>query len=169
MLLSLSLLWPVYTPGFLGPDGGLVMVVLALAGGFVVGLIEETGWTSYATPRLLDRHGLMKAAILLGVIHGVWHFMSNYWFSGAQFGGMFLPIFVTGWIFALVNMRILAMRLYAKTGSVLVAAVVHASHSGGLLAIWPTATSPVQDLAWTAGFAAVGALALWLAIRRGWI
>ena len=50
-----------------------------------------------------------------------------------------------------------------------VGGLTHASHTGGLLAIWPVATSPMQNLIWTAGLAALGALALWLAIRRSWI
>lgn len=170
VLLPLSRIAPAFTPGFLAEGGGPWMLAGSLAGGLVVGLIEETGWTGYATPRLLARHRVLTAAILLGVLHGVWHFMSNLWFSGEQFGWAFLPIFVTAWGLALVNMRILAVRLFKRTGgSTLAAAVVHGSHSGGLLALWPVVTSPGQDLAWTAGFTIVGSVALWIAIRRGWI
>ena len=170
VLLPLSRLSPGFTPGFLDAGGGLAMVALSLAGGLAVALIEETGWTGYATPRLLARHGVMAAALLLGVIHGVWHFLSNVWMEGAEFGRAFLPYFVTAWVLALVNMRVLAVRLYRKTGgSTLIAALTHASHTGGLLAIWPLASSPGQDLVWTAGFAVTGALILWFAIRRGWI
>jgi membrane protease YdiL (CAAX protease family) len=170
VLLPLSLLSPAYTPGFLGDGGGLAMIGLSLAGGLIVALIEETGWTGFATPRLLARHGVMVAAGILGVVHGVWHFMSNVWMEGAEFGMLFLPYFLTAWILAIVNMRILAVRLYRKTGgSTLIGAIVHASHTGGMLAIWPRATAPVQDLAWTAAFAGLGALVLWGAIRKGWI
>ena len=170
LLLPLSLVSPAYTPGFLDEGGGLAMIALSLAGGLMVALIEETGWTGYATPRLLARHGVMCAAVLLGVVHGVWHFASNVWMEGAEFGWVFLPYFLTAWILAIVNLRILAVRLFRKTGgSTLVGAVVHASHTGGLLAIWPAASSPMQDLVWTACFAAVGAMALWFVIRRGWI
>ena len=96
--------------------------------------------------------------------------MSNFWFAGAEDGLFFLPIFLTAWILALVNMRVLAVRLYRKTGgSTLIGAITHASHTGGLLAIWPVAATPAQNLIWTAGFAAVGALALWFVIRREWI
>jgi membrane protease YdiL (CAAX protease family) len=170
VLLPLSVVSPAYTPGFLDEGGGLAMIALSLAGGLMVALIEETGWTGYATPRLLARHGVMVVAVVLGVIHGVWHFMSNVWFDGAESGLFFLPIFLTAWILAIVNLRVLAVRLYRKSGgSTLIGAITHASHTGGLLAIWPVATAPAQDLAWTTGFAGVGALALWFVIRRGWI
>lgn len=170
VLVPLSLVSPDYTPAIFAKGGGLGLLAGSFAGGVVVALFEETGWTGYATPRLLDRYRVVTAAIMLGVLHGVWHFMSNIWFSGDQFGWAFLPIFVTGWIFALVNMRVLAVRLYRRTGgSTLAAVFVHASHSGGLLAFWPVASTPAQDLLWTAAFAGVGALALWAAIQRGWI
>ena len=170
VLLPLSLLSPAYTPGFLDDGGGLAMVGLSLAGGLMVALIEETGWTGFATPRLLARHGVMAAAVLLGVVHGVWHFMSNVWMEGAEFALVFLPYFLTAWVLAIVNMRVLAVRLYRKTGSsTLIGVIVHASHTGGLLAIWPTATTPEQDLVWTAGFAVVGAVAINATIRRGWV
>ena len=170
VLLPLSRVSPAYTPGFLDAGGGLALVAISLAGGLMVALIEETGWTGYATPRLLARHGVIVAAVLLGVIHGLWHFMSNVWMEGGEFGSVFLPYFLTAWVLAIVNMRVLAVRLYRKTGgSTLIGAVVHASHTGGLLAIWPVATTPAQDLAWTAGFALVGAVAIITAIRRGWI
>ena len=88
----------------------------------------------------------------------------------AEDGLFFLPIFLTAWVLALVNMRVLAVRLYRKTGgSTLIGALAHASHTGGLLAIWPVASTSAQDLIWTAAFAGVGALALWLAVRRGWL
>ena len=170
VLLPLSIVSPAFTPGFLDAGGGLAMVALSFAGGLMVALIEETGWTGYATPRLLARQSVMAAAILLGVIHGIWHFLSNYWFAGAEDGPFFLPIFLTAWILAVANMRVLAVRLYRKTGgSTLIGALTHASHTGGLLAIWPVATTPAQNLVWTAGFAGVGAVALWLTIRRGWL
>ena len=166
VLLPLSLSSEAYVPGFLGGDGGVTMIALFLAGGLMVALIEETGWTGFATPRMLERRGVLAVAVLLGVVHGVWHFLSNIWAEGAEFGPVFIPYFLTAWILAVVNMRILAVRLYKRTGgSTLIGAVVHASHTGGLLAIWPPATSPVQDLIWTSLFGVLGLVAV-LAVTR---
>ncbi len=160
VLLPLSAVSPDYMPGFLGPQGGITLIALSLAGGFAVAVIEETGWTGLATPRLLEGSGMMPAAVGLGIIHGFWHFLSNVWMEGAEFGLVFVPYFLTAWILAVVVMRILAVWIYARTRSTLLAAVTHASHTGGLLAIWPTATSPVQDLIWTAAFGTLGLIAV---------
>ena len=160
VLLPLSLVSPAFTPGFLGPQGGVSMIALSLAGGLTVAIIEETGWTGFATPRLLIGRGVMAAAVGLGLIHGFWHLLSNVWFEGAEFGLVFIPYFLTAWILAIVVLRILAVWIFARTGSTLLSAVTHASHTGGLLAIWPPATSPVQDLIWTAAFGTLGLIAV---------
>ena len=122
----------------------------------MVGIIEETGWTGFTTPHLLSSRGIMPVAVSLGLIHGFWHLLSNTWAEGAEFGLVFIPYFLTAWILAIVVLRILAVWIFARTRSTLLAAVTHASHTGGLLAIWPPATSPVQDLTWTAAFGALG-------------
>ena len=142
------------------------MVVLSLALGLFVGTIEETGWTGFATPRLLRRGTPIAAAVGLGVIHGTWHFESNVWMEGAEFGLVFIPYFPAAWILAIVVMRLLIVWVFARTQSTLLAAIAHASHTGGLLAIWPPATSPVQDLIWTAAFATVGFAAVLTLIKR---
>lgn len=160
VLLPLSVLSPGYMPGFLGAQNGLVLIAFSLAGGLVIAIIEETGWTGFATPRLLGSRAILPAAVGLGIIHGFWHLLSNVWMEGAEFGLVFVPYFLTAWILAIVVMRILAVWIFARTKSTLLAAVTHASHTGGLLAIWPTATSPVQDLIWTAAFGFLGLAAV---------
>lgn len=160
VLLPLSAVSTDFTPGFLGPNGGISMVALSLVAGLAVALIEETGWTGFVTPRLLRGRTVLAAAVGLGFIHGVWHLMSNFWAEGTEFGLVFIPYFLTAWILAIVVLRILAVWIYARTKSTLLAAVTHASHTGGLLAIWPTATSPIQDLIWTAAFAVLGLIAV---------
>lgn len=169
VLLPLTAVSPDFTPGFLDTGGGLGMLALSLAAGLFVGLVEETGWTGYATPRLLAATGVWATILVLGTLHGVWHLASNFWFEGARFGWVFVPYFLVAWVVAIVVMRALAVRLYTKSKSVLVAAVVHASHTGGLLAIWPVATSPMQDLAWTTAFAIVSLAMVSLSIWRRWI
>ena len=46
---------------------------LALAVGIASDLFEELGWTGFATPRLLARHGCLAAGLGLGVLWATWH------------------------------------------------------------------------------------------------
>jgi membrane protease YdiL (CAAX protease family) len=46
-----------------------------LAVGLVAGGFEEIGWTGFASPRLLERHGLGQAGLTLGLVWAFWHLL----------------------------------------------------------------------------------------------
>ena len=52
----------------LSPIGPLNLVIFVL----VIG--EEIGWRGFALPRLINRFGVGRAALLLGLLWGLWHF-----------------------------------------------------------------------------------------------
>lgn len=145
---------------------GPVLLVM-LAGPFLSALIVSLalgGWVGLAG-LLRGRGVVMATAIGLGAVHGLWHLLSGLWGEGAELRLVFVPYFLTAWILAVVALRILAVWLVERTGSTFLGARAHASHTGGLLAIRPPATAPVQDLLWTAAFAALGLTAV-LAVTR---
>ena len=39
----------------------------------VAAIAEELGWTAYATPALVRRHGLIVAALIIGGVSAIWH------------------------------------------------------------------------------------------------
>src|SRR5215208_3571032 len=86
---------------------------------------EEYGWRGYLLPRLLPL-GEIRASVLLGVIWGVWHLpllLASLNYPG---GNIFLAIIV--FTFVTVALSFTYTWFYvASSGSVLVAAVFHAS------------------------------------------
>lgn len=158
VLFALSAISPAFTPGVL--DNGLLSVVLALGGGVLIGVIEETGWTGFAVSRLVGRRALLPLAVGLGGVHGMWHLPVTVWAEGTEFGLMFVPYFIAAWILALIVMRILIVWAYERTESTVLAAAAHASHTGWLFVLWPTGTTPWQDVIWTTAFAILGFVAV---------
>lgn len=76
---------------------------------------EETGWRGFALPRLLERFDPLTAAIILGVIWGVWHApgflasdlsQSKYSFGWFLTGITCMSVFVT-WIYVNANRNFL--------------------------------------------------------------
>ncbi|MFZ4602085.1 MAG: CPBP family intramembrane glutamic endopeptidase [Caulobacterales bacterium] len=161
-LLLLSVLWsfsalasPTYTPQF-------HWTLLAI--GLIAGAFEEIGWTGFATPRLLARGDAWSAGLRLGLIWAMWHTLVVFLFTFGAMGQGWIISFIIVYIATLTPYRILMTWVYANTKSVFLAALMHASYTGWLLALFP-ATSPAQSLIWQLAFAA----ALWMAallVRR---
>ena len=128
-----------------------------LAVGLVAGSLEEIGWTGFATPLLLARHGLGTAGLQLGLVWALWHALVVFLFTFGEMGNSWIWSFVIVYLATLTPYRIVMTWLYANTQSVLLAVLMHASYTGWLLVLFP-ATSPAQSLVWQSAFAA----ALWI-------
>lgn len=77
---------------------------------FFLGGLEEPGWRGYALPRLQQRFSPLKATLILGVVWGLWH----------------LPLGLPNTIIPFI-LAFFYTWLYNKTGSVLLAILLHAS------------------------------------------
>jgi membrane protease YdiL (CAAX protease family) len=125
-LTALEHIWsPAFAPGFF-PIG--------ITFGLVAGFFEEIGWTGYAYPRLWQRFGAQRGALLLGFLWGVWHLPVVDSLGVASPHGPAWPVFFAAFVF-LVAVRLLICWLYVKTGSVLLAQLVHASSTGFLVVL----------------------------------
>ena len=83
-----------------------------------IGIGEEAGWTAFAAPLLLHRHGLLRAWAILAALRILWH----------------LPLMLTGqsgWVMGIVGnaafQMILLQLFYLSGGRWSLAAVWHAS------------------------------------------
>lgn len=127
------------------------VLVLGMFLALVVGAwVEELGWTGYATPRLRMIHGPVYAALLLGSLHGAWHFLAD--FSGRADAPplFYVPRFVVFWLVGLIALRLLMVWVYDHTESLALGQLIHASYTAPLFLLTPPAASPAQLLLlWT--------------------
>lgn len=146
ILLPLAVvLGPAFSPGLHWP---------LLAVGLVAGSFEEIGWTGFATPRLLARHGLGRAGLTLGLLWAFWHLLVDVRFNIAAMGSLWPVEFAVVYLATLTPYRMLMTWVFARTGSLYLAILMHASFTGWLLALFP-ATSVPQSLTWQAVFALI--------------
>ena len=87
-------------------------------------LAEEVGWMGFLQARLQDRHGPLKASLLVTVPFALWHLPDLFAQAGLTTALLILPILAAAHLCA----RVVFMWLYNATGaSVLLVAVFHAS------------------------------------------
>jgi membrane protease YdiL (CAAX protease family) len=87
-------------------------------------LAEEVGWMGFLQARLQDRHGPLKACLLVTVPFALWHLPDMFAQVGLATALLLLPILAAAHLCA----RIVFLWLYNATGaSVLLVAVFHAS------------------------------------------
>jgi len=121
MLVLSVVVSPEMTPSFVVP---FIFI------GLIVGFLEETGWTGFALPRMSVRRSMLGAALLLGVIHGAWHFFADFLANYHAMGGYYWLLFNTGFFAHVVALRILIAWVYANTESLFLAMMMHGASTG---------------------------------------
>jgi membrane protease YdiL (CAAX protease family) len=142
---------PAFTPGF---------QAFGLPIGIVAGFFEEIGWTGYAYPRMRVKFGPAAGAVLLGVAWGLWHLPVADSLGAATPHGPAWPAFFAAFVALVAAVRCLICWVYSKTGSVLIAQMLHASFTGTLILFSAPHVSPWQEAGWYAVYAAL----LWTGI-----
>jgi CAAX protease family protein len=95
----------------------------------------------------------------VGVLWGAYHFSVIYW-SSSPSGALPLVILFAQLFAWLPAYRVLMVWVYDQTGSLLVAMLMHAVLTSGMIILTPTALSGVPLLTWLAVLAAV----LWVVV-----
>ncbi|RIK34390.1 MAG: hypothetical protein DCC55_33155 [Chloroflexi bacterium] len=164
VLLVLSLLSPEFLPRIYTADDKAALLLMGLAVGLGAGIFEELGWTGFAIPRLRLRYSILTTGLIVGVLWGLWHFFVNFWASGVTSGAISLAVFLPAWLFGvlagqLTAYRVLMAWVYDRTGSLLVAILMHVSLAAFQFILIP----PVPGVAyWTIGF--VYAAVTWVVV-----
>jgi membrane protease YdiL (CAAX protease family) len=160
VLLALSLTSPVYIPGIFITDDKASVLLSAVAGGLVAGIFEELGWTGFAIPKMRLRHGVLGTGLAVGVLWGAWHFPL---FSGSSVTSGVVPpaLYLLVLLFSVLPaFRVLMVWVYDRTGSLLVAILMHVSLTASTLIFMPLATSGVTAVSYDLVLAA----ALWVVV-----
>jgi CAAX protease family protein len=154
----------VFLPGILESDDKASLLLFGIAGGLVVGFFEELGWTGFATPELRRRYSVLTAGLILGVLWAAWHSFLAFWGTGDSSGAYSLPLFLPEFFFyvaVLPVFRVLMVWVYDRTGSLLVAMLMHASLTASVpMILTPLAISGMPLMTWYFVLAA----ALWVIV-----
>jgi membrane protease YdiL (CAAX protease family) len=157
---ALSLSSREFLPNILTTSDKAALLLMGLAYGLIGGgFCEELGWTGFAVPRLRQRYGVLPTGLIVGVLWGAYHFSVIYWASSPS-GALPLAILFAQHFAWMPAFRVLMVWVYGRTGSLLVAMLMHASLSSGMLILTPTAISGVPLLTWLLVLAAV----LWVVV-----
>ena len=112
-------------------------------------------------PRLQLGRGVFATGLLVGILWGAWHFVSNVWGSGASAGALPLALVMPVLLFSfLPPYRVLMVWVYDRTQSLLLAMLMHASLVTFWLAATPARIAGLALVAWYLAWAAV----LWAAV-----
>jgi membrane protease YdiL (CAAX protease family) len=145
VFLALSLRSAAFLPAIFTTADPVGLLLPGVSGGFLVGLCEELGWTGFAIPRLRLQYGILATGLLLGIVWGAWHtplFLRSDSFAGAlPLALLLLQLF--SWLPAY---RVLMVWAYDRTGSLLVAMLMHVSLTATSIILPPPAMSDMQSL-----------------------
>jgi CAAX protease family protein len=126
-------------------------------------LAEEIGWTGFLQARLQDRHGPLKASLIVTAPFALFHLPDLFTQFGLASALVFLPILAVMHLFA----RVVIMWLYNTTGrSVLLVGLFHATFNATLVAGEEFIPGPAgTTLVIATGIIVVAAVALVMATR----
>ncbi|MCU0640794.1 MAG: CPBP family intramembrane metalloprotease [Candidatus Margulisbacteria bacterium] len=132
VLIALSNFSSLFLPSIFVISDKAALLVAGIAVGLVGGLVEELGWTGFAIPRLRSRYSLLTTGIIVGIFWGMWHLLQMWWVSMTSAEAIplaiFVPLYFISSILALTAFRVLMVRVYDRTNSLLVAILMHASY-----------------------------------------
>lgn len=153
---------PKFLPIIPTGQNGMALIATGAVVGIVAGVIEELGWTGFALPRLLARHGAFAATLALGILWSTWHILPSIWGMIPTINALSLLGLVFGLTgFAVIPAyRILMSWVYVNSkGSLLLAIIMHAFYDASIAVFFPSLTT-----AETLEFYAAFAVALWIVV-----
>lgn len=149
VLLSLSLISPMYIPGIFDVDNPSTRLLFVLTAALVTGIMEEIGWIGFAVPRLRGRYSILVTGLIVGILWGGWHIMGQVVMaSGIYTGEISLHFFLVAQTIGLLigilpAYRILMVWVYDRTGSLSIAIIMHTVLTGATMLFEPVRISGI--------------------------
>lgn len=145
---ALSLASPVFLPGIVRTDDKVAYLLFNLCVGLAAGFLEEIGWTGFAVPALRRRYGVFATGLIVGVLWGAWHYLGNVAAAETGRGTLSLSVFLPLILFNLLvgsvlPFRVLMVWVYDRTGSLLVAMLMHVSLTASIRILTPVGNEGV--------------------------
>ena len=153
LLSTLSVFSSDFVPGLLASDDKLTVLGFGLVIGALAGFFEEIGWTGFAIPRLLSTRGVVATGLWVGLLWGTWHLLGDYWGNAGPYRELYIYRGLL-WVLTLTAYRTLMVWVYSRTGSLVLAQMMHATFTGGQAILGPE-TSPAHYLLWYGMFSIV--------------
>lgn len=154
MFFALSLLSPLFLAGIVAAENKVSHLLMGLSIGLVAGIFEELGWTGFAILRLRLRYSILTTGLIMGIIWAAWHLLATFWASGTVPGTLSLASYLLDPFLFLVLFRVLMVWVYDRTGSLLVAMLMHFSLTASARIFDPLVISGIPlltfDLIWAA-------------------
>lgn len=132
-LFVLSLTSPVFLPGIVTAKDKVALVLSGIAVAGLTTVLEELGWTGFAVPTLLRRHGVLATGLIVGLLWGAWHVPITFWMVGASWTLFVGPLFF--YLMVLPAYRVLMVWVYNRTSSFVVTTLTHTSLTACTLSI----------------------------------
>jgi len=156
LVLTILLLLKTFVSPVYAPNRFWIGVLFGIPAGF----FEEIGWMGFAFPKMREKLPALSAAVLLGLLWGLWHVpVIDYLGTATPHGHYWFPSFLA-FAAAMTAMRVLIVWLYSNTKSVLLAQLMHTCYTGSLVVFSPPGVTAAQEVFCYALYAA----ALWLAV-----
>jgi membrane protease YdiL (CAAX protease family) len=157
--LGVGLVAPALRPTILTANDRASILLAALGVSVLFGFFEELGWTGFVVPRMLRRHGAFTTGIVVGLVWAAWHF-PLFWKANSFAGALPLTLLLVQLVSVVPGFRVLMVRLYAQTKSLLVAVVMHASLVMTQLTLRPPTLSDRASLL----DVTIGAVTIWTVV-----
>ena len=138
---------PNYSPGKFVTEVTTSLIVMGVVSGLVTGFCEELGWTGFVLPKLRLSYGILTTGLIMGVLWGAWHILSNDIWAIHTYSGTLSPalkailIGLSFLIGQLPAFRVLLVWVYDRTGSMPVIMIMHAGLSAASIIIGSLAMS----------------------------
>lgn len=114
------------------PFDGVAQMLAAMGFMLILGPMEEFGWRGVALPLLQRRLAPIWAALILGLVWGLWHLPAFFLSGTPQSGWGFMPFFIGSICLSVI----LTPMFNASRGSILLAVLYHFQANNPL---WPDA------------------------------